>query len=183
MLEKGVTKLGRVFRGDEEVYSLICCQRMAINSLSLSICSNIMLSNILWSAVQILSPIDLRFKNKVLGVSQTEDGISAEIETPDGTYRLQGEYLLACDGANSRLRREMGLDFEGKYFEECFLIADVEMQADFPSERWFRFTPTFHLGQSALLHKQPDNIYRIDLQLGPDADRKEKEARSRYSTD
>jgi len=48
------------------------------------------------------------------------------------------------------------------------------MKADFPSERWFWFTPTFHPGQSALLHKQPDNIYRIDLQLGPDADPEEE---------
>ena len=39
-------------------------------------------------------------------------------------------------------------------------------------ERWFWFAPPFHPGQSALLHKQPDNIYRIDLQLGPDTDPK-----------
>ena len=44
------------------------------------------------------------------------------------------------------------------------------MKIEQPSERWFWFEPTFHPGQSALLHKQPDNIYRIDLQLGPDAD-------------
>ena len=68
----------------------------------------------------------------------------------------------------------LGLDFEGRVFEERFLIADVEMQADFPSERWFWFEPPFHKGQSALLHKQPDNIYRIDLQLGWDADPEEE---------
>ena len=50
------------------------------------------------------------------------------------------------------------------------MIADVEMKADFPSERWFWFDPPFHNGRSALLHKQPDNIYRIDLQLDADAD-------------
>jgi 3-(3-hydroxy-phenyl)propionate hydroxylase len=64
----------------------------------------------------------------------------------------------------------LGLDFEGELFEERFLIADIEMKADFPSERWFWFEPGFHNGQSALLHKQPDNIYRIDLQLGWDSD-------------
>ena len=64
----------------------------------------------------------------------------------------------------------LGLEFEGELFEERFLIADIEMKADFPSERWFWFEPPFHNGQSALLHKQPDNIYRIDLQLGWDAD-------------
>jgi 3-(3-hydroxy-phenyl)propionate hydroxylase len=64
----------------------------------------------------------------------------------------------------------MGLELEGRFFEERFLIADVEMKIEQPSERWFWFEPEFHPGQSALLHKQPDNIYRIDLQLGPDAD-------------
>ncbi|MEO0328373.1 MAG: FAD-dependent monooxygenase, partial [Pseudomonadota bacterium] len=56
------------------------------------------------------------------------------------------------------------------------LIVDVEMEespfATETAERWFWFEPSFHPGQSALLHKQPDNIYRIDLQLGPDTDPK-----------
>src|SRR6202041_2267369 len=39
-----------------------------------------------------------------------------------------------------------------------------------PPGRWFWFAPPFHAGRSALLHKQPDNIWRIDLQLDPDAD-------------
>jgi len=50
------------------------------------------------------------------------------------------------------------------------LIADVRMTAEFPTERWFWFDPPFHAGRSALLHKQPDDIWRIDLQLDPDAD-------------
>ena len=58
----------------------------------------------------------------------------------------------------------------GKVFEDQFLIADVKMTAEFPTERWFWFDPPFHAGRSALLHKQPDDIWRIDLQLHPDAD-------------
>jgi 3-(3-hydroxy-phenyl)propionate hydroxylase len=94
------------------------------------------------------------------------------------------DYLIACDGARSPIRRMMGLDFQGRFFEERFLITDVEMKAApfspigadaaGPSERRFWFEPTFHSGQSALLHKQPDDIYRIDLQLGPDADPEEE---------
>src|SRR6185295_6785806 len=76
----------------------------------------------------------------------------------------------ACDGANSAIRSMLGLSFKSKVFEEQFLITDIEMKADFPSERWFWFDPPFHNGQSALLHKQPDDIYRIDLQLPADAD-------------
>jgi 3-(3-hydroxy-phenyl)propionate hydroxylase len=68
------------------------------------------------------------------------------------------------------VRQLMGLSFEGRVFEDRFLIADVKMPADFPAERWFWFDPPFNPGQSALLHKQPDDIWRIDLQLGWDAD-------------
>jgi 3-(3-hydroxy-phenyl)propionate hydroxylase len=57
-------------------------------------------------------------------------------------------------------------------FEDNFLIADVKMTADFPTERWFWFEPPFKdSGASALLHKQPDDIWRIDFQLGWDIDR------------
>ena len=176
MLAKGVTwKLGRVYRGDEEIYTFdllpedghkfpafINLQQYYVEQFLVERCADFP------------ELINLRFKNKVLSVAQDDDGVIASIQTPDGNYDIRGDYLLACDGANSQLRKQFGLDFDGRHFGERFLIADVEMEADFPSERWFWFTPTFHKGQSALLHKQPDNIYRIDLQLGPDADPEEE---------
>jgi 3-(3-hydroxy-phenyl)propionate hydroxylase len=113
--------------------------------------------------------IDLRWKNKVTALTQG-DHVTLTVTTPDGPYTLTTDHLVACDGARSDIRTQMGLDFDGELFEERFLIADIEMTADFPSERRFWFEPPFHQGQSALLHKQPDNIYRIDLQLGWDAD-------------
>ena len=71
----------------------------------------------------------------------------------------------------------LGLSFEGRVFEDNFLIADVKMTADFPTERWFWFEPPFRglRRQSALLHKQPDDIWRIDFQLGWDIDRAKEE--------
>ena len=113
--------------------------------------------------------IDLRWKNRVTALERS-DHVALTVETPDGSYALEADHLVACDGARSDIRGMMGLDFDGELFEERFLIADIEMSGDFPSERRFWFEPPFHAGQSALLHKQPDNIYRIDLQLGWDAD-------------
>ena len=76
-----------------------------------------------------------------------------------------------------RLRQMVGAEFAGQVFEDQFLIADVKMTAEFPTERWFWFDPPFHAGRSALLHKQPDDIWRIDLQLSRFADPASKSSR------
>lgn len=113
--------------------------------------------------------IDLRWKNKVTALTRTGH-VTLTVDTPDGPYSLETEQLVACDGAKSPVRGMMNLDFDGELFEERFLIADIVMLSDFPAERRFWFEPVFHPGQTALLHKQADSGYRIDLQLGWDAD-------------
>ena len=118
------------------------------------------------------APAEIRGRNVVTGLAQKEDHVRLEIETPDGPYAVLADYVVACDGARSPLREMMGLRFDGRVFEDNFLIADVKMKAAFPTERWFWFDPPFEgSGQSALLHKQPDDIWRIDFQLGWDIDR------------
>ncbi len=120
------------------------------------------------------APIELRGKNKLVAIDPQADHVMLEIETPEGPYALRADWLIACDGANSPVRRMLGLEFVGEVFQDNFLIADVVMEAGFPTERWFWFDPPFNRGQSALLHKQPDNVWRIDFQIGWDIDR-EKE--------
>ena len=114
--------------------------------------------------------IELRFKNRVTALDATEDGATLTIETPEGAYRLHADWLIACDGSRSPVRGMMGVEAHGQVFDDRFLIADVRMQAPFPAERWFWFVPPFHRGQSVLLHRQPDDIWRIDFQLGAEAD-------------
>ena len=120
------------------------------------------------------APIELRGRNKLTAIEPADDHVTLSIDTPDGAYRLTANWLVACDGAGSPVRKMMGLDFVGRVFEDNFLIADVIMEAEFPTERWFWFDPPFNRGQSALLHKQPDNVWRIDFQIGWDIDREDE---------
>ena len=118
------------------------------------------------------APIELRGRNQVTGVTDNTTYVTIDVLTPDGPYQIEADYMIACDGARSPVRDMCGLGFDGRVFEDNFLIADVRMKADFPTERWFWFEPPFKdAGQSALLHKQPDDIWRIDFQLGWDIDR------------
>ena len=120
------------------------------------------------------APIEIRGRNRVEAMEPGADHVALKVSTPDGDYGIEADWLLACDGARSPLRGMLGLGFEGRVFEDNFLIADVRMTADFPTERWFWFEPHFKSGASALLHKQPDDVWRIDFQLGWNIDRKKE---------
>ena len=117
---------------------------------------------------------DIRWQHKVTAVTRHENHATLTVETPDGTFDIEADWLVVADGARSPVRRHLGLDIEGRVFQDRFLIADVIMKADYPAERWFWFDPPFHPNQSVLLHKQSNNVWRIDFQLGWDADPEEE---------
>jgi 3-(3-hydroxy-phenyl)propionate hydroxylase len=117
-----------------------------------------------------LPNLEIRWKNTVAAIEPGPGGVRLGIDTPEGRYTLEAGYVAACDGSRSPLRALLGLESKGRVFRDRFLIADVRMQASFPAERWFWFDPPFHPNQSVLLHRQPDGVWRIDFQLGWDAD-------------
>jgi 3-(3-hydroxy-phenyl)propionate hydroxylase len=171
MLEKGVVwQKGRVFLADREVYEFDLLPEGGHKMPAFINLQQYYVEQELAAAIEQNEAIDLRWRNRITSLEPRQDGAVISIDTPDGPYRMSCDWLLACDGARSSCRELMHLAFEGEAFEDRFLIADVRMTAAFPTERWFWFDPPFHSGQSALLHKQPDDIWRIDLQLGPDAD-------------
>jgi len=114
--------------------------------------------------------LELRWKHKVTAVAQDDKRVTLTVSTPDGDYCITCDWLVVCDGARSPVRHMLGLDFAGQVFRDRFLIADIRMASDFPAERRFWFDPPFHRNQSVLLHRQPDNVWRVDFQLGWDAD-------------
>lgn len=113
--------------------------------------------------------ITLRWDHKVTGVSQTETGVNLTVETPHGETNLQAAYALACDGARSAMRRLLGLDFPGQTFNDHFLIADIRADLNFPHEPRFFFNHPSTPGQTVLIHPQPNGVWRIDWQIGAQA--------------
>jgi 3-(3-hydroxy-phenyl)propionate hydroxylase len=174
-VDKGVSwNVGRTFFREEEVYNFNLLPQADHKRPGMINLQQYYLEEYEITRAQELPNLDLRFRSKVISVNHDGQGATLQIETPDGIYSIDTDWLVAADGARSGIRRMMGLEIDGKVFMDRFLIADVVMKADFPSERWFWFDPTFHPGQSVLLHRQADNVFRIDFQLGWQADPEEE---------
>lgn len=170
LVAQGVTwKTGKVFLGEALVYSFDLLPEDGHKMPAFINLQQFYLEKALVDGAD-ETGVDLRWKNRVTGVEPRNECVRLTIQTPDGPYLVDAEWVVAADGARSTIRDKLGLAFHGVTFEDKFLIADVRMAADFPTERRFWFDPPFHSGQSALMHRQPDNVWRIDLQLGPDAD-------------
>jgi len=176
MVRKGVVwNRGRVYRGTRAVYDFDLLpeadhKRPAFINLQQPYFEKFLVDQIRRRQAE-GAPVEIRGRNRVTALDRRADGVALTVDTPDGPYRIEADRVVAADGANSPVRGMMGLGFGGRVFEDNFLIADIVMHADFPVERRFWFDPPFNRGQTALLHKQPDNVWRLDFQLGPGIDR------------
>lgn len=172
---KGVSwNVGRTFFREEEVYNFNLLPQADHKRPGMINLQQYYLEEYEIKRARELPNLDLRFRNKVVSIAADGKGSTLQVETPDGIYTLETDWLIVADGARSAIRHMLGLEIDGKIFMDRFLIADVVMKADFPAERWFWFDPPFHPGQSVLLHRQADNVYRIDFQLGWQADPEEE---------
>ncbi|MBS0452875.1 MAG: FAD-dependent oxidoreductase [Proteobacteria bacterium] len=200
MVDKGVSwKVGRVYFGAEEVYRFDLLPESGHERPAFINLQQYYVEGYLVERAASVPGIELRWHNKVVGLVQQDDGVRLTIETPEGNYELDADYVAACDGSRSQLRALLGQESKGRIFRDRFLIADITMDAHLPEpppgrpkaasapsggsedtpvpsvgapapERRFWFAPPFHPGQSVLLHKQADGMWRVDFQLGWDAD-------------
>ncbi len=175
VVAKGVTwNVGRTFHREREVFSFNLLPEAGHQRPGMVNLQQYHLEQILVERAMALPLIDLRWQHQVARVTPDADGATLEVATADGPYTLRCDWLVVADGAKSPIRRQLGLDIEGQVFQDRFLIADVlldgEPDAADRTERRFWFAPPFHAGESALMHREADQVWRIDFQLGWDAD-------------
>lgn len=169
MVARGFTwSRGRVFHGDEEVFAFDLAPQTARRRPPF-----INLQQYLGEAAMVRTCgrwpdlIELRWRNAAVDIAPGPDGARLTVATPEGGYELEADWVAACDGARSTIRRGMSLAWDGRVFEDRFLIADVTLKRELPwAERRFWFEPSFHRGETALCHRQGDGMWRVDFQLG-----------------
>jgi len=97
-------------------------------------------------------------------------GVRVQVEV-NGTPRwIEADWLIACDGGRSTVREAMGLQLKGMQYEGRYVIVDIEQESQRPVERLAWFDPPSNPGSTILMHRQPENVWRIDYQVGDDED-------------
>lgn len=109
--------------------------------------------------------VQLRWGNKLIGVHQDGEGVHLEIDTPEGPYPLDADWLVAADGGRSTVRAALGLEMEGSSYEGHFVIADIRVDLPLPTERLAFFDPPWNPGNTVLMHREPEGIWRVDYQI------------------
>ena len=195
LVQQGVKwKVGKVFHGEGLAYQFDLLPQDRHKLPAMINLQQYYLEERLVAACEASPLVELRWKHRLTALAQDEQGVTLQVETPDGSFAMRTQWLLACDGAGSDTRRMLGAEFRGQAFQDRFLIADVVVEPQAAGaadaairghgatlrrlgaepERWFWFDPPFHPGQSVLLHKQCANVWRIDFQLGWGADPQEE---------
>jgi 3-(3-hydroxy-phenyl)propionate hydroxylase len=175
VVRKGVGwNIGKVFHGKDLIYQFDLLPEPGHRRPAFVNLQQYYLEEYLVDRVGELPAAEIRWENRVTGVRPQGDHVALTVATPDGDYELHCDWLIVADGAKSPVRTLLGLEAEGQVFRDRFLIADIHMRTNFPPERWFWFDPPFHPNQSVLLHRQADDVWRVDFQLGWDANPEEE---------
>ena len=114
--------------------------------------------------------IEIRWGTELTGFEQRDDGLRLRARAGATDYLLDADWMIACDGGQSFVRKALGLKLEGTAFDGKYVIVDIELPSPYPAERRAWFDPPSNPGSTVLMHKQPDDLWRVDYQIPDDAD-------------
>ncbi|REE21919.1 3-(3-hydroxy-phenyl)propionate hydroxylase [Paraburkholderia sp. BL27I4N3] len=125
--------------------------------------------------------IEIRWQTRVTGIEhhaaeggrenpEGTAGATLALRTGDTAWQMDADWVVACDGGRSTIREALGLKLTGTTYEGRYVIVDIELASARATERLAYFDPPSNPGSTVLVHKQPDNVWRIDYQLRDDED-------------
>jgi 3-(3-hydroxy-phenyl)propionate hydroxylase len=169
--EKGVTwSVGKTLAGHDVVYAFNLQLTSASEQPPFINLQQFYVEWFLVDRIRELGHCDLRWKSKVVSVSQTDDEVMATVETPAGCYRLTADWLIDASGVNSRIRGGLGLDPHTSRIADRWCITDVRFKEKFPIERWTWVEAPFNENRAVWQHPMADDVWRLDYQMPSDCD-------------
>jgi 3-(3-hydroxy-phenyl)propionate hydroxylase len=115
--------------------------------------------------------VDVHWGTRVGAVWPRASGVDLEVHTADGrSHRVHTDWVIACDGGRSTVREHLGLQLEGTQYQGSYVIVDIEQDTRRTVERLAWFDPPSNPGSTILMHRQPDNVWRVDYQVADHED-------------
>ena len=100
-------------------------------------------------------------RTELTGLTAGPDGVIAAVRDRSGCAVITAGYVVGCDGAHSRVRRELGLTFSGHPYPQDWLLADVLLDFDLREDAAHAyFRPD---GLPAILFPMRDHRWRLTL--------------------
>jgi 3-(3-hydroxy-phenyl)propionate hydroxylase len=113
--------------------------------------------------------VNVRWNSRMEGVAQDAQGVRVTVKNAETEEVIEADWLIACDGGRSTVRELLGLQLKGMQYEGRYVIVDVVQKStrlqSQPVERLAWFDPPSNPGSTVLMHRQPDDVWRIDYQV------------------
>ena len=93
-------------------------------------CEQWKLSRLICSRLAAHPNAELLYSHRVVSLSQDESGVSVALEGPNAIKSVQGQFLIAADGANSVVRKWLDIGFDGFTYPEKFLTLTTHLPAE-----------------------------------------------------
>lgn len=171
IVNKGVAwSFGRTFSGDEEVYSFNLQNQSVSRQPPFVNLQQFYIEWFLVDRIQALGLTDLRWDSRVSVVQPQADHVVLQVQTPQGSYRLEASYLIDATGANSPIRQQLGLETHSSRSTDRWCITDVRFKKPLPVERWTWVDAPFNNGRAVWQHLMADDVWRMDYQMSEDMD-------------
>jgi len=68
------------------------------------------------------------FNHRLIWFAQDDSGVDIALETPTDIVRMRADYLIGADGANSIVRKWLGVEFDGFTYPERFLSLSTSQE-------------------------------------------------------
>lgn len=114
--------------------------------------------------------MDVRWSSRVTALRPLADGAEVEVQSPAGMHTVRADWVVACDGGRSTVREQLGLQLQGTQYDGKYVIVDIVQKTKRAVERLAWFDPPSNPGSTILMHRQPDDVWRIDYQIRDDED-------------
>jgi 3-(3-hydroxy-phenyl)propionate hydroxylase len=174
IVAKGVQwSVGRTFAGQDEVYSFDLKQQNNFNLSSQPPFINIQqfyIEGFLVERIAELGLTNLRWASRVTAFEQTAEYATLTVQTPAGAYQLQAEHVIDATGSHTPFHAWTGVGLHSKRGDDRWCIADVRFTKHPPVERHTWIEAPFNDNRAVWQHLMADDVWRIDYQMGPNAD-------------